>query len=700
MHWCRFLFGNAAKCVQRKCRCTYVKFHRQTAPVGPGHNPRPAPGTNPIVASVPQQASAASRLQIYSQTNDDFLLAPPPTLVPSMAENLYSQSVAFSHMYPQPPDSSAGLSLVDNPELVAAKYRSQSDVFRRASTLPMNLAVSSAAPGAGLIPGLYTDPRQPATSTWMSWGQEAEPHFTSNNINHPEGIHDKNLQANLPQQFMGAQTMLIPSVGDAAYPNPSAFVAHRDRRGSLEHSSEGSSATSQSVPSSATSSSVHLPMEGISMLHQFPSDQQGAYPTIVPSTHGRVFPPRGQEGGFSSAFGLMSLDDPNVLAGVANDAAPFFSNNAMSTLGVDDPNQTPMPPKQPEQVHSQNQRNTTASTPSREAEIHTDKYGQHQCNPEKPVVEGDGTSSMRTTLHAQGEDLRSYEAAVLARKAPTQLSLGPRARRNNTTGSASQSQGNSPQVPSIQVDPNTFKFNYSPVSSRPGSATGGSASSSSLANWSGKLAPVHLAFTHDKLTSTSSPPSRESSVSVDESAGSGGSDREGLRPSFKRLPSQTLGPTNAKRTLLSFDGEGHGHGREDVNFRPGSSSSSSPSRQIVGSGISVYGSASVGVENERSSVGITLPDRPSMMVPSNVLPPLYDREVDSFRQPLGSMQHPHSYTHQHQHPYRHAHHAHHPERPVVNLSDRHRRMSAPTALVPSAPAFTFAPPGPGPGLEP
>ena len=27
------------KCVQRKCRCTFVKFHRQTAPVGPGHNP-------------------------------------------------------------------------------------------------------------------------------------------------------------------------------------------------------------------------------------------------------------------------------------------------------------------------------------------------------------------------------------------------------------------------------------------------------------------------------------------------------------------------------------------------------------------------------------------------------------------------------------------------------------------------------------
>lgn len=31
------------------------------------------------------------------------------------------------------------------------------------------------------------------------------------------------------------------------------------------------------------------------------------------------------EGGFSSAFGLMSLDDPNVLAGLATDGTPFFT---------------------------------------------------------------------------------------------------------------------------------------------------------------------------------------------------------------------------------------------------------------------------------------------------------------------------------------------------------------------------------------
>lgn len=56
--------------------------------------------------------------------------------------------------------------------------------------------------------------------------------------------------------------------GVPAYPHPNAYIDHRDRRGSSsDYASEGSSATSQSVPSSAASSSVHLPMEGMAM-HQ------------------------------------------------------------------------------------------------------------------------------------------------------------------------------------------------------------------------------------------------------------------------------------------------------------------------------------------------------------------------------------------------------------------------------------------------
>ena len=51
------------------------------------------------------------------------------------------------------------------------------------------------------------------------------------------------------------------------------------------------------------------------------------------------------EGGFSSAFELMSTDDPNVISGLATDGAPFLSSAAIN-VAPQDPNITPMPHKQ------------------------------------------------------------------------------------------------------------------------------------------------------------------------------------------------------------------------------------------------------------------------------------------------------------------------------------------------------------------
>ena len=170
-----------AKCVQRKCRCTYVKFHRQTAPMGPGHNTRPATmgaagAIPPVGGGLPPHPD--SHLPMYPHP-DELLLGPQPSVVPPTADNSYSQSYAFPPIYPQHSADPATLSLVDN--AVAAKYRTQSDLYRRTS-VPM-----STAPGAGLIPGLYTDPRQ--QPNWMAWGQENDSSFTSSTNNNPEGIH-------------------------------------------------------------------------------------------------------------------------------------------------------------------------------------------------------------------------------------------------------------------------------------------------------------------------------------------------------------------------------------------------------------------------------------------------------------------------------------------------------------------------------
>ena len=238
-------------------------------------------------------------------------------------------------------------------------------------------------------------------------------------------------------------------------------------------------------------------------------------------------PPLAPEG-FSSAFGLMTLEDPNVLAGLSNNAIPFFSDS----YAHHDPNVTPMPSRhQRNRTYDGTPLHTSVQTPlsSREAETRElrEFWKTYMRTPmsDPPSLETPGlrrarvaslpstitptseqgtqqprytpngnvafnpTSSVRTTLHANHDDLRSYQAAVLARKTPT-LNLVPKKPRGDVL-----------------------------------------------------------------MKANDHPPSRERSVTRDSS----GSDKDAaFRPSFKRLPSQTLGPVNAKRAQLSYD-EGDEH---------------------------------------------------------------------------------------------------------------------------------------------
>lgn len=145
--------------------------------------------------------------------------------------------------------------------------------------------------------------------------------------------------------------------------------------------------------------------------------------------------------------------------------------------------------------------------------------------------------SARATLHGNVDDLRSYEAAVLARKAP-KLNFAPRRGRD----SVSASSASPPEPPTREITISTVGGNNY-AASRPSS----SSSSSSLAFAFGGdhgTSPSSYSQSRDGLSATTTnPPSRESSVSGDASD----------RPSFKRLPSQTLGPAYAKRALLSSE---------------------------------------------------------------------------------------------------------------------------------------------------
>jgi hypothetical protein len=342
-----------------------------------------------------------------------------------------------------------------------------------------------------------------------------------------------------------------------------------------------------------------------------PNESSNQYPTNDPA--------------FSSAFGLMSLDDPAVLAGLSCDAQPFFSSHNVGVkMEEPDPDTTPLGhPAQsggvggsaqspgPGPGHAQRVKDEADSRAVREL------WGQYISTPfsgpHSALDEGnDSTGSMKNNIsaasgvqrngslniHGHGglshrrqrvnslpsagrtpvqerypgpgqdknphqnnpstlrtvhnaEDLRSYEAAVMSRPPPMQLTLPNRKR-----SVGSKSADTSPMVPARA---------YSV----------GGAASSSLAHAFSFGVDMKAPFVrrersrgadhrdkqqHVKFERQGSTSSRESSLSVEDhmsvgSVGSGsgsgsGGERLSVRPSFKRLPSQTLGPDTSKRALL------------------------------------------------------------------------------------------------------------------------------------------------------
>ena len=128
-----------------------------------------------------------------------------------------------------------------------------------------------------------------------------------------------------------------------------------------------------------------------------------------------------------------------------------------------------------------------------------------------------------TRGHNHTDDLRSYEQAVLAHRAPLTLHLAPPRRRGNTTSTD----------PITKAPQHAEKASsVSPVGS------GGSGSSSDRSGAS--------SFTDERGSTSASP----APPGLGGGGGGGGgslSADDPTRPTFKRLPSQTLGPEYAKR---------------------------------------------------------------------------------------------------------------------------------------------------------
>lgn len=164
-HVLLLIFRIPAKCVQRRYRCTFVKFHRQTAPLGPGHTTRTGAESNPpspnISATSPSSrvsgTSSAFHHQ-HQQSEDEFILGPSTSVVSTMADALYGATpFTFPPLYPT--NDVTG----DNADYVG-KYRAHAELFGSTRS-----AIPPSSSSSLVSPNLY-DPRPP--SSWLGWGQQ------------------------------------------------------------------------------------------------------------------------------------------------------------------------------------------------------------------------------------------------------------------------------------------------------------------------------------------------------------------------------------------------------------------------------------------------------------------------------------------------------------------------------------------------
>ncbi|KAG6860804.1 hypothetical protein C0995_007384 [Termitomyces sp. Mi166 len=435
------------KCNQRKMRCTFVKFHRQTAPVGPGHNP-PQSGVLPL----PTPTSSVS------SSSDDSHPGPSPLTVPSMTENIFSNTFLFPLIYPD----NAHTELVPTEESrdFPYRYHARSDLLKQAE-VPIN--ASSSHP--------FSDPRRGwggATAGTSAWDH---PRFRQEKTHR----HYQQLRPYPPSDISTAyrRSMQRPA---------SEFDLDLDF-------SDGSSANS--IPSSSPASSeVHLPSPPAaqatgtfissdpafsqrpltdptpSSFHPHPlfhpsstlsSSTTIVYPTSAHTTASAPPISKPNKSFDESSFGALSLDDPAL--SLTTDVSPFFSDvltgsHAHGSTVLHDPDATPMQPHSAEGAgDAELWRAFMRSTPIGE-EPHSHSHSQHQSQNRRASVPTPNIGRYHASVHPQDlkhpntlhppfhqpryvshaappqtqqpdDDLSRYHQAILARARETETVLRP-----------------------------------------------------------------------------------------------------------------------------------------------------------------------------------------------------------------------------------------------------------------------------------
>ena len=121
-----------AKCLHRKTRCTYVKFHRQTAPLGPGHPARPPHDSSNLVH--PPLGALPLGLGPYRLSDPFFLANNGSALNPSALSQ--SNPLYADHLFSFPPPPQPPVPTYDTTFDYTARYRAQADFPSRTGVIP------------------------------------------------------------------------------------------------------------------------------------------------------------------------------------------------------------------------------------------------------------------------------------------------------------------------------------------------------------------------------------------------------------------------------------------------------------------------------------------------------------------------------------------------------------------------------------
>ena len=119
-------------------------------------------------------------LEMHQQPEDDFILGPPPTVIATMTDALYSATpFTFLHLYPT--NDIGG----DNMDY-DGKYHTHAELFGSARSGLGSTTSSTMNSTTGLSPNLY-GPRLPMP--WLAWGQQDAPPDAYHRQHHQQHRH-------------------------------------------------------------------------------------------------------------------------------------------------------------------------------------------------------------------------------------------------------------------------------------------------------------------------------------------------------------------------------------------------------------------------------------------------------------------------------------------------------------------------------